>query len=90
MVMHHTETGQPLETVYDASRQTGLTKMAEPYVRLYVLQIVRFLASVLSELGNQAQVAGLEDIPYLSEFFAIYNNDDAMLKSRKTWSIYNP
>lgn len=90
MVMHHTETGQPLETVCDASRQTGLNKMAEPYVRLYVLQIVRFLASVLSELGYQAQVAGLEDIPYLSEFFAIYNNDDAMLKSRKTWSIYKP
>lgn len=90
MVMHHAETGQPLETVYDASRQTGLNTMAEPYVRLYVLHIVRFLASVLSKLGYQAQVAGLEDIPYLSEFFAIYNNDDAMLKSRKTWSIYKP
>lgn len=90
MVLHHSETGQTLDTVYDASRQTGMNKIAEPYVRLYVLQIVRFLGSVLSDLGYQAQVARLEDVPYLSEFFAIYDNDDAMLKSRKTWSIYNP
>lgn len=89
-VLHRSETGQPIETVYDASRQTGLTQRAEPYVRLYVLQIVRFLASVLSDLGYQAHVAGLEDVPYLSEVFAIYNNDDSMLKSRKTWSIYKP
>lgn len=90
MVMHNTETGQPLDTVYDASRQTGLNQIAEPYVRLYVLQICRFLASVLSDLGYQAQLAQLEDIPYLSEFFAIFNNDDSMLKSRKSWSIYKP
>lgn len=90
MVLHHSETGQTLDTVYDASRLTGLTKRAEPYVRLYVLQIVRFLASVLSDLGYQAQVAGLDDVPYLSEVFGIFNNDDSMLKSRKTWSIYKP
>jgi len=90
MVLHHSETGQTLNTVYDASRQTGMNKAAEPNVRLYVLQIVRFLASVLSELGYKAYEVSAEDIPHLSDFFGIFNNDDAMLKRRKTWSIYNP
>jgi hypothetical protein len=88
MVMHHSESGQPLETVYDASQMTGLIEAVQPHVRLYVLQIVRFLASVMSELTYKTYAARLEDVPHLSEFFAIYNNEDKLLKSRKTWSIY--
>lgn len=90
MVMHHAEDGSELNSVGPASQQTGVLEAAMPHVRLHVLQIVRFLGSVLSELGYRAHSAGMEDVPYLSEYFAIFNNDDAMLKSRKTWSIYNP
>lgn len=89
-VLHHAENGTELTSVGATSMQTGLLESALPYVRLHVLQIVRFLGSVMSELGYQAHVIGLKDIPHLSEYFAIYNNDDSMLKSRKIWSIYNP
>jgi hypothetical protein len=67
-----------------------MLEAAMPHVRLHVLQLVRFLSSVLSEQGYRAHAAEMQDIPFLSEYFAIFNNDDAMLKSRKTWSIYNP
>lgn len=89
-VVHHAEDGKNLSSLQAASAQTGLNEAAQPHVRLYVLQVVRFLASVMSELGYQAQVARIEDIPALGEFFAIFNNPDSMLKSRKTWSIYKP
>jgi hypothetical protein len=88
-VIHHAEDGKDLSSVQAASAQTGLNEAAQPHVRLYVLQVVRFLASVMNELGYQAQAARLDDVPALGEFFAIFNNSDSMLKSRKTWSIYN-
>ncbi|KGV57525.1 hypothetical protein [Burkholderia pseudomallei] len=90
MVIHHAETGDSLDTVFDASLQTGLTELAAPYVRLYTMQIIRFISHAISELGYLAHAAKLEDVPYLSEFFAIFNNEDSYLKSRKTWSIYRP
>jgi hypothetical protein len=89
-VLQHSETGTPLTSLLNASVQTGLTKLAEPHVRLYVLQIVRFLSLVHSELGYKAQAAGITDVPNLGEFYAIYNNDDALLRTRRTWSIYRP
>ncbi len=90
MVIHHTERGDELNTVYDASFQTGITEAAKPYVRMYVMQIIRFIGNVLSELGYAAYGTGLDTIPHLSDFFAIFNNDDQYFKSRKTWSIYRP
>lgn len=89
-VMHHAEDGTELTSVGSASQQTGMLEAAMPHVRLHVLQLVRFLSSVLSEQGYRAHAAEMQDVPFLSGYFAIFNNDDAMLKSRKTWSIYNP
>ncbi|MBI1956339.1 MAG: hypothetical protein HYS38_08095 [Acidobacteria bacterium] len=90
IVRHHTEAGQPLESVHDASQRTGATNFAAPYVRMYVMQIVRFIAALLSQLGRLAQAQQLEDIPYLAEFFVIFNNSDQYFKRRKSWSIYRP
>ncbi len=52
------------------------------------MQIARFLARLLSELGTQAQAVGMDTVPYFSEFFVTFNNDDDYFRSRKTWSIY--
>jgi hypothetical protein len=90
LVRHHTETGEPLDSLYEASKRTGMTEAMAPYIRLYVMQIIRFVARVLSELGRAAQQAQLQDVPYLSEFFVIFNNGDQYLKTRKSWSIYRP
>jgi len=87
-VIHHAESGDELNTLYEASHQTGITDFAKPYSRMYVMQIARFLGNVLSELGYAAYSTGLDTIPYLSDFFRIFNNDDKYFKKRKTWSIY--
>jgi len=87
-VCHQTEIGEPLESMYEASNRTGMTEHMAPYVRLYVMQIVRFVGCVLSELGHASYKAQIEDIPHLAEFFAIFNNEDRYLKRRKAWSIY--
>lgn len=90
MIRHTSETGEPLETVFDASLQTGITDFAKPYVRMYVMQLIRFIGRLLGELGYINYEVRLETIPHLSEFFAIFNNDDRYFLKRKTWSIYRP
>ena len=90
MVLHHLETGEEIESVYDASLQTGLTQFAIPYTRMYVMQIARFLGNLLSELGHAGYQLKSPIIPDLSEFFAIFNNSDRYFRQRKAWSIYRP
>lgn len=90
LVMHHTETGENLDSIFEASKHTALTEFAKPYSRMYVMQIIRFLAVLLSELSHAAIEKRLEEIPYISEFFCIFCNDDTYFRCRKSWSIYKP
>ena len=88
LVRHVSETGDPLTDVSAASALTGMTEAVQPYVRMYVLQIARFIDSVMSDLGNASMQQSCEDIPYLSDYFSIFCNDDALFKGRKNWSIH--
>ena len=90
MVRHTSEDKRSLTSLYDSSMQGAKTEFANPYVRLYVLQIARFVAKVAGELGRMAQSRRIEDVPVLSEFFATFCCSDRQLKSRKRWSIYRP
>lgn len=88
LVRHHAENGNELNTPYKASLQTATINFAIPYTRMYVLQIARFIGNTLSELGYISMSQQIDTIPYLSDFFAIFNNSNAYFKERKTWSIY--
>ena len=87
-VLHHSERGDELNTLHEASLQTGTTEFVRPYVRMYVLQLARFLGLLLSELGYASYSTRLEIIPHFGDIFAIFNNPDSYFKSRKIWSIY--
>ncbi len=88
LVRQHSERGEALDTIYEASMHTGVTEFARPYARMYVMQIARFLGRFLSELGYAAYKARLDTVPYLSEFFVIFNNSDEYFRRRRVWSIY--
>jgi hypothetical protein len=89
-VLHHTETCDVLDSACEASMYTGVMEFAKPYTRMYVMQIVRFIARLLSELGSAANRSHLDKVPHFSEYFAIFGNSDEYFKQRKTWSIYRP
>lgn len=82
------ETGDVLTDVETASSMTGMTKAVQPYVRMYVLQLARFMYVVMSDLGHSAMAQRCADVPYLSDYFAIFCNDDRLFRSRATWSIH--
>jgi hypothetical protein len=87
LVRHHSETGAPISTVYDGALRTAIVDTFRPYERMYVLQIARFISSVLTELGYAAQRDHL-GVPYLPDFFFLFRQADSYLRSRKTWSTY--
>ncbi len=88
-VRFSSETGDFLTDVASASSMTGMTEAVRPHVRMYVLQLARFVSVVMSDLGRSAQSQGCEDIPYLFEYFTIFYTDDASFRSRVTWSIHH-
>jgi hypothetical protein len=54
---------------------------------MYVLQIARFLARLLSELGSLGYRMSPQIIPELSEFYRVFENDDREFRKRKTWRM---
>lgn len=84
-VMHSSETGTEISDVEEASFRTGVFKAVAPYRQLYVLQIIRFWAELLRLLQYVAHNKGSHNIPYFSELFAAFTNEDSYLRSRKTW-----
>ncbi|MDX2198623.1 MAG: hypothetical protein SF069_06590 [Phycisphaerae bacterium] len=85
-VVHTSETGTPLIGLAEASRRTGVFKAVAPHRQLYVLQIIRYWGELLSCLQHTAMTCGISDIPYFSEIFAPYCNDDSYFRRRKTWT----
>jgi hypothetical protein len=85
MVLHTAETGEEIRDFEDGSRRTGIWKAVAPHRQLAVLQVVRYWAELIGELGYSAQALPGEHIPHFGEVFAMFYNDDSYLKSRKTW-----
>lgn len=85
MVKHTSETGTEITDIEDASRRTGMQVAVAPYRQLYILQIIRYWVELLSSLQYSAMQTGSEDIPFFSEVFAPFYNDDSYIKTRKTW-----
>lgn len=89
IVIHHGEDGTEINNVGDLVARAGATTIVQKYGRLYTLQIVRWLASILSELSRVgAYQKQIEALLGLNEPFVIFGNDDKYLRNRKTWSIY--
>ena len=85
-VQHSTEDDQDLSDLYEASQRTGMFESVAPYRQLYVLQIIRYWARLLTELTTLAHAQGSHDIPYFSEIFGAFLADDTYFRSRKTWT----
>ena len=84
------ETGDPIATIREIMIHDGALQRAMPWARLYVLQICRFVATIVSDLSCILSMQLNRDIPQMEEIFRIFLVEDRYLKSRKTWSIYSP
>jgi hypothetical protein len=88
--VHFTDEAEgTMDTVYAASRRTGETEVARKWAPFYILQLARWLSYLLSDLSKEGAYSHrIEALLGLDEHFVIFRNDDSLLKSRKSWSIY--
>lgn len=90
-IFHFAEDGKPITNIETLMTQGAATKVVQKYGWLYSLQIVRWLSYLLADLSFKGAYKNrLQPLLGLDEPFAIFRNDDPMLKNRKTWSIYRP
>lgn len=89
LVIHSTEDGTPIQCISEMFRRSRATRVVQRYGRMYVLQIARWLSSIIFELSQTgAYERRIEALLGLHEPFAIFRNEDAYLRRRKRWSIY--
>jgi hypothetical protein len=84
-VLHMSETGAEITDVKEASYRTDMYEAVAPHRQLCVLQVIRYWVELLCELEHIARKLPGEDIPFFSEVFALFYNDDAYMRTRKTW-----
>lgn len=87
LVRHTGEDEKDITSTEDASYRTGVFEAVGPYRQLYVFQIIRFFVEMLTSLQYKIMKEYRYDIPYFSEIFRIFYNDDTYIKSRKTWEM---
>jgi hypothetical protein len=83
-VLHLSETGDEITDLQQASQMTGVYEAVAPYRQVCVLQVVRYWVELLKALQWIA-TSKSDDIPHFGEIFALFNNDDSYLRTRKTW-----
>jgi len=87
-VLHTSETGAEITDIEEASHMTGMYEAVAPYRQLYVLQVIRYWVEFLSSLQYEAMKTRNEDIPFFTEIFAPFYNDDSYIRTRKTWDKF--
>jgi hypothetical protein len=75
-VLHTSETGKEMTEIEEACYLTGVYEAVAPYRQLLILQVIRYWTELLSFLQYEAMKLGRQDIPFFSEIFAPFYNDD--------------
>ena len=68
-----------------ADRQ--ITGLIQRHAQFYTLQIIRYFAETLVNLQTAAHGSQLQTVPFFSELFGLFMNDDAYFRSRRTWGV---
>lgn len=90
-VIHTTENGVPIRDVNSFFARGRVTRVVQIYGRLYTMQIVRWLTSIIFDLSHRgAYEQRIQALLGLYEPFTIFMNEDNYFRRRRTWSIYSP
>lgn len=88
-VFHTAEDGEPIRDIQTLCSRRNATRVVQKYGRMYTLQIVRWMSSIMIELAHTgAYGKRIEALLGLHEPFTMFYNEDCYLRERKRWSNY--
>lgn len=87
--LHSAEDGHPMTDAQELYTRGRASRIVQRYGQLHVLQITRWLTSMLFTLAHEgAYVHQIQSLLGLNEPFVIFYNEDDYFRGRKTWSVY--
>jgi hypothetical protein len=89
-VFHHTEGEALIDNIEALMLHGGATRIVQKFGRFYTLQIVRWLAFLISDLARIGAHQRITPLFGLGEPFKFFRLDDSYLRRRRRWSIYPP
>lgn len=75
------------DKVENASFRTCVFEAVAPMRQLYVFQIIRFFVEMLICLQYKIMQETILEVPYFSEIFGIFYNNDQYIETRKAWEM---
>jgi len=84
-VMYSSEDGKELNKVNEVAVETGIYNAVSPYRQLYVAQIIRFWIELIWKLQYKAMDLGKEEIPFFSDMFGCFYNDDSYFRTIRNY-----
>lgn len=78
--LHTSETGSLITSQVDRLILAAETKVIQRWAPFYCLRLIRFLAKVIMDLHNECFSRGIANIPWMSEHFGKFYNEDDYLK----------
>jgi len=85
LLLQETESGRRMHTVRDSVLHGRMGEWIQQEATFHTATIVRYLAEILGALNDQARPGGVLELPNLWEFFTVFDNDDKLLKRRRTF-----
>lgn len=73
------ETNAEIDNGVDFCFNKNRQILCQPYRVLFVAHIVRYLSNILNETAYKLQTSGVQDIPYVNEYFRVYRCEDSFL-----------
>jgi hypothetical protein len=89
-VLRQTEDGSPINDVNSMTVHNDKEAIVQRRGQFYTLQILRWIASTIQSMAfHGVYKLRIEGLLGLDEFFDRFVQEDRLLKSRRTWSIYS-
>lgn len=86
VVLQESESGRPIRTVQESVLHGRLGEWVQQAATFHCACTVRYLAEILTVLNDRAGPGSVTlQLPFLSEFFAVFLNEDRYLKGKKTF-----
>ena len=84
-VLFQSESREEINDLEKSIFLSGMSESIEKYRRLYILQIIRYWVEIIRNLQYLALESNLREIPWFTEIFAIFYNDDTFFLRRKNY-----
>lgn len=87
-VLHHSETGEDITTMYNGSLQTAKNAIVQQYGRFYVLRLVRWMSDIFGSLTSHGAYQARDPVLFgHEEHVSTFRVTDEFLLRRKRWPL---